>query len=113
MRTALNLIVVWFLTGLWHGAYLTFVVWGIYYCVLILIERYILNEGRNNDRSKLVRRCIVFLLVVIGWVFFRSPNLTSAGGYLRIMFAIAPNQLIDRQFILYLREFFFPGRDSY
>lgn len=106
IRTALNLIVVWFLTGLWHGAYLTFVVWGIYYCVLILIERYILNEGRNNDRSKLVRRCIVFLLVVIGWVFFRSPNLTSAGGYLRIMFAIAPNQLIDRQFILYLREFF-------
>lgn len=85
---------------------MTFVVWGIYYCVLILIERYILNEGRNNDRSKLVRRCIVFLLVVIGWVFFRSPNLTSAGGYLRIMFAIAPNQLIDRQFILYLREFF-------
>jgi D-alanyl-lipoteichoic acid acyltransferase DltB (MBOAT superfamily) len=106
MRTALNLIVVWFMTGLWHGANLTFVVWGIYYCVLILIERYILKEGRNNDRSKLVRRSIVFLLVVIGWVFFRSPNLTSAGGYLRIMFAIVPNQLMDRQFILYSREYF-------
>lgn len=106
MRTALNLIVVWFMTGLWHGANLTFVVWGIYYCVLILIKRYILKEGRNNDRSKLVRRSIVFLLVVIGWVFFRSPNLTSAGGYLRIMFAIVPNQLMDRQFILYSREYF-------
>lgn len=105
-RTAFNLIVVWFLTGLWHGAELTFVVWGIYYCVLLLFERFILKEKNASYRNMLVRRIITFFLVVIGWVFFRSPNLMSSVGYLRVMFALSSNPLINGQFVLYMREYY-------
>ncbi len=93
-----NLLIVWFLTGLWHGASWNFVLWGLYFGALILIERLFLHK-RMKQWPKAVRLIYSLLFVVIGWVFFEFTNLTDALSYLGIMFGAGGNVLIDTQTI--------------
>jgi alginate O-acetyltransferase complex protein AlgI len=78
-KTYRNLCVVFVLVGFWHGANWTFLVWGIYHGALLVIER-----GFHWDRApattavKIARRALTLLLVVFGWVFFRSANMAQA-----------------------------------
>jgi alginate O-acetyltransferase complex protein AlgI len=78
-RTYRNLCVVFVLTGFWHGANWTFLVWGMYHGALLVMER---GLGWNHSPlgwwSRLGRRALTMLLVVIGWVFFRAPDLGKA-----------------------------------
>ncbi|WHT19877.1 MBOAT family protein [Crossiella sp. CA-258035] len=86
-KTYRNLAIVFVLTGFWHGANWTYLVWGIYHGVLLVIER-----ARRWDRppattgSYLGRRALTLLLVIIGWVFFKSSNLGNAFTMLGNMF---------------------------
>ena len=84
-RTMLNIMIVWSLTGLWHGAAWNFVAWGAYYGVLLLLEKYVFG-GLIKKLPKLVRRVITLFIVVIGWVFFSAENFTYAAAYLSAMF---------------------------
>lgn len=85
-RTYLNVGVTMLLGGLWHGANWTFVVWGGYHGALILVERAI---GRRIDRAPArLMQAVTFVLVIVGWVFFRSPDLGTAAGWLARMAAI-------------------------
>ena len=85
-RTLLNLWIVFLLCGLWHGAKWTFVFWGAYFGLWLTIERLFL--GRVLERLPVfAATAYAFLVVVIGWVFFRSPDLTFAFGFLSKMFA--------------------------
>ena len=73
-RHIFNLMVVWFLTGLWHGAAWNFVAWGLYYGIILIIEKYILSPVLDKLPS-VVRHIYSIVLVVIGWVLFFSPSL--------------------------------------
>lgn len=80
-----NLIIVWILTGLWHGANWTFIVWGLYYGVILIFEKYIWM----NVQKKLpnyINWFITFIIVMLGWVFFASSTIQDALQYLKIMF---------------------------
>ncbi len=83
-RWVLNIAVVWMLTGLWHGAAWTFVVWGVYYGVLLVLEK--LLWGKKLSAIPVLNRVYTLLLVVIGWVIFRADSLANAFGMLRAMF---------------------------
>jgi alginate O-acetyltransferase complex protein AlgI len=87
-RTAVNLFITMFLGGLWHGANWTFVCWGLYHGVL-LAGYAVLRERGLVPRSVALGRAITFLLVVLGWVFFRSGTLAQAAGIFREMFGAA------------------------
>ena len=76
-RHIFNLMVVWFLTGLWHGAAWNFVAWGLYYGIILIIEKYILSPVLDKLPS-VVRHIYSIVLVVIGWVLFFSPSLGGA-----------------------------------
>lgn len=80
-----NILVVWFLTGLWHGASWNFVVWGMYYGILLLFEKYILSKVLNRLPG-FVQHIYALFFVVIGWVFFFSPDLQYAVSYIGLMF---------------------------
>jgi|SRR5579863_5394839 len=87
LRTALNLWIVFFLCGLWHGAGLTFIVWGLYHGFLLSVERVI--DARLGWRPAGTLGIIAtFALVTIGWVFFRAPDLPTAIHYLAAMFLL-------------------------
>jgi alginate O-acetyltransferase complex protein AlgI len=75
-RTHVNLMITMLLGGLWHGANWTFVIWGGYHGVLLILDRAF--EPRSGRVPAAVRRAVTFLLVVIGWVIFRSTGLTMA-----------------------------------
>ena len=79
-----NLLVVWLLTGLWHGADWTFLLWGLWYGLLLLLEKFVL-ERYLSRAPYLLRRLLTLLAVVIGWVIFRAESLPALGTYLRAM----------------------------
>jgi len=84
LRTYVNLMITMLLGGLWHGANWTFVIWGAYHGLLLALYK---MTARWWDRLPAVlRQGLMFLLVVIGWVFFRATDLPMAAGLLRTMF---------------------------
>ncbi len=99
-----NLFLVWFLTGLWHGASWNFVLWGLYFGTLILIEKLFLQKSMTRW-PKAVRHIYLLLFVIIGWVFFEFTNLTDVLSFLRIMFGVGGNALIDNQTIVKLNAY--------
>ena len=84
-RQILNLLIVWALTGLWHGAAWNFVAWGLYYGVLLILEKFVLGKLLQKIPS-LIRRTLVFVIVVVGWVFFSHESFTEAASFLKVMF---------------------------
>ena len=83
-----NLLIVWALTGLWHGAAWTFVVWGLYFGVLIGLERYVWG-GLLDRIPRPFQHLYGILVAVLGWVLFRSTDLAQAGAFYRTMFGAA------------------------
>ena len=85
----MNILVVWMLTGLWHGSAWTFVAWGLYYAALLLGERFLWGKALEKLPGA-VRHLYALVLVIVGWVFFRSATLTQAGQMIAGIFGFAP-----------------------
>lgn len=97
-RNIFNLFVVWFLTGLWHGANFTFIVWGLLYFVLILTERLTGLHKKSGAVLMVFKHFYTLLAVVLGWVIFRAESLGDAMYYLGAMFGINGNAFSDGMF---------------
>lgn len=93
-RQILNLLIVWFLTGLWHGAGWNFVLWGLYYFVLLVLEKFVLLRlGRLLERVpgrllSVFRHLYTLFFVVVGWVIFACDDMGQLVSYLKAMFGI-------------------------
>lgn len=93
LSTYRNLLLVFFLCGLWHGANFTFVVWGLWHGLFLVLEKQ--PFGRMLDASpRWVARVYTLLVVVVGWVFFRAENMDAALAYLGTMFTLAPGPFV-------------------
>ncbi|MBE6819125.1 MAG: MBOAT family protein [Ruminococcaceae bacterium] len=86
-RTILNLFVVFLLTGIWHGANFTFIVWGIYHFIFNAADKLFLDKAFKKV-PRLLRSFLTFFVVMIGWVFFFSDSLGDAFRYLGNMLGI-------------------------
>ena len=102
-RNLLNLLAVWLLTGLWHGANWTFVLWGLWFYVLLTGERYVWG-GALDKLPCMAKHLYTMLAVMVSWVLFRAPDLGYAVGYLKAMFGGGAG-LPCRQGVYYLLEF--------
>lgn len=91
-----NLLIVWFLTGLWHGAAWNFVAWGLYYGVILIIEKYLLSPVLDR-LPDVVRHIYSIVLVVISWVLFFSSSFGQAADYIRVMFGAGAHGFADRE----------------
>lgn len=100
-RLIFNLFIVWLLTGIWHGANWTFIVWGLMYFVLLVIEK--LTGLHKTSKLKVVRYIYTILFVVLGWVIFRADTLNDAMNYLGVMFG-SNGVLIDNFTAFYCKE---------
>lgn len=99
-----NLVIVWLLTGLWHGASWNFVAWGAWFCVLLIGEKFI--WGRLLRRlPRPVRHVYTVLLVEVSWVLFRSQTLAGAGAFLAAMFGSAGAGAVSQNSVYYLRQY--------
>ena len=82
MRTARNLLVVWLLTGLWHGADWSFAVWGLSWGALLILEKWVFRPDERSAVFRGVYRAFLMLFVLLSWVLFRAGDLAAAGHYL-------------------------------
>ena len=87
-RIYFNLITVFFLCGLWHGANMTFVIWGLYNGLFLILERLFLGDLLARV-PKLITHIYAVFVVLIGWVFFRADSLSQAFDYLSVMFGLS------------------------
>ena len=100
-RQIMNLLVVWMLTGLWHGSAWNFLFWGLYYGLLLVLEKFV--WGKALERlPDVVRHIYSIVLVMIGWVFFFSPSLGYAVRYLSAMFGAGASAFIDKQALYFI-----------
>lgn len=86
VRHCFNILVVWALTGFWHGAGWNFLFWGFYYGILLLLEKLLLGRFIRKLPA-LFQHLYAMVIVIVGWVFFASPDLTAALNYLQVMFS--------------------------
>lgn len=86
VRTAVNLSLVFLLCGLWHGANWTFIVWGAYHGLFLVIERVTGLRRLPDSRLRVLRRLATLLVVACGWVIFRCDNLAQCGHFFGAMF---------------------------
>lgn len=95
-RQMVNLAIVWFLTGLWHGAHLSFVLWGLYYGVLVVLEK-ILWKPVFEKMPAVLGHIYTMLLVMIGWSLFSWQDMADSIGYMKTMFFQAGAGLANQQ----------------
>jgi alginate O-acetyltransferase complex protein AlgI len=91
-RSYFNLVVVFLLCGLWHGANWTFLVWGIYHGLWLILERLSGIKSLYWFLPRPAQTFVTFVLVTVGWVFFRSATLADAGRLLAAMFTASQPQ---------------------
>ena len=99
-RQLINIMIVWMLTGLWHGANWNFVLWGMYYGVLLMIEKLFLLKWLEK-LPDWVGHIYTLFLVVIGWTIFAQTNLQQLGAYLKTMFGIGQAVFVDSDFLYF------------
>ena len=98
-----NIFVVWFLTGFWHGASWNFILWGLYFGVLLVIEKMFLQKFL--DKTKVFKYIYTSLIVVISFLIFNAASLSEIGNSLKNMFFLNNIPLIGQVTIYYLRSY--------
>ncbi|MDD7511837.1 MAG: MBOAT family protein [Peptostreptococcaceae bacterium] len=101
-RHIINLLIVWALTGMWHGASWNFIIWGMYYGILIILEKYLWGD-RINTLSPRIQSFYTMFFVVIGWVIFSSDSLNEVIGSLQGMFFLSGKSLINSSALYLIR----------
>ncbi len=93
-RQILNLLIVWTLTGIWHGAGSNFMAWGLYYGILLILEKFV--WGRAVDRlPKVLQHIYALFFIILGWTLFFSSSLPDAVQYFGYLFGIGSTGLTD------------------
>ena len=105
-RLWINLFVVWLLTGIWHGANWTFILWGIFYFVLLSLEKvFDFHKKLKGFWMKTGYRIVTLLAVVFGWIIFRCETLGTILRYVKSMLGIGAYGLHDSRVIFYIKEY--------
>jgi len=98
-----NILIVWLLTGIWHGADYNFLLWGLYYGILLLIEKFVLDKYINK-LPNFVKHIYTIFLIMIGWLIFSFTDLNSLAIYFSKLFNL--RNIIDNNFIYYFSNYF-------
>ena len=104
-RMIINLLIVWMLTGFWHGAEWNFILWGLYFAVLLIVEKLFLLKWLNH--SKVISRIYVLLLVVISFVIFNAGSINEAFVYIGGMLGVGDYPLVSTEALYYLKDYLF------
>ncbi len=104
-RWLLNILIVWMLTGFWHGASWNFIFWGLLYAAFLIIEK--LWLGKYLDKAGLFRHIYVMLIVILGFVLFNATDISEAVHYIGAMFGLTATPFTSMEFMYYARSYGF------
>ena len=97
-----NLLIVWILTGFWHGAAWCFVFWGLYYGILLILEKYVYGKALKKA-GPVVGHIYTIIVFVLGWLIFASPTVPDLAANFCSMFGILKTPFIDGTTLYFLR----------
>lgn len=103
LRHLFNIFVVWMLTGFWHGAAWNFIVWGLFFAVLLMVEKLWLLKYLK--KSRLLSHIYVVVLIIISFVIFDASSMGQAFSYIGSMFGAGGYPLVSTEFLYYLRSY--------
>ncbi len=98
-----NIIIVWLLTGFWHGAEWNFILWGALFAVLLVSEK--LYLGKYLAKTKIICRVYVLFFILISFVIFASPNVAAISGHLSAMFGASGLPASTAEFVYYIKSY--------
>lgn len=99
-----NIVIVWMLTGIWHGASWNFIIWGIYYAILLIIEKRWLLDVLHR-LPKVCSHLYTMLFVILGWAIFAFDDWWVLSQYLQGMFGMHHHGIVDHDFIYYMSSY--------
>ena len=103
-RHILNMFIVWFLTGFWHGASWNYIIWGLYFFVFLVIEKYVFGN-KFEKVPKIFRHLYALIVILVGWVIFKEENSFLLLKYLKAMFSVGLKPTIGGV-TYYLKEYY-------
>lgn len=103
IKHIINILIVWFLTGLWHGANYTFIIWGLYFGIILILEKYLFKEFVS--KHTIISCIITDILVIIGFVFFYAEDLSSSFITIKSMLGLNNLPLINTEVIFYIKNY--------
>ena len=98
-----NIFIVWFLTGFWHGAAWNFIIWGLYFAVILIIEKFVLKK--YLDKTHLIKYIYSLLLIIIGFLIFNSGSVNEILSSLKNMFFLSNIPLTDSITLFYFKNY--------
>ena len=102
LKNIRNILIVWILTGFWHGASWNFIFWGLYYGILLLLEKFVLKKYIDK-LPDFVKHIYTIVLVFIGWMIFAFDDSKYLFGFIK---ALTSNKFIDSAFLYYFKNYF-------
>lgn len=100
-----NILIVWALTGLWHGSNWNFVIWGLYFGLILILEKFVLNKFLTK-KSNFFKHVYTLFLIIIGWLIFAFDDIDMLSKFSKIMFGLNGNPLINNTFLYYFKNYF-------
>lgn len=97
-----NILIVWFLTGAWHGASWNFILWGLYFGVILILEKLFILKVLEKT-GKIFSHIYAIILILIGWVIFAFEDLSKIGTYFNAMFNI--NNFVNNETLYYVKNY--------
>ena len=98
-----NIIVVWFLTGFWHGAGWNFIVWGLYFVIFLTAEK--TTVGKFVVKTPVLNHIYTLFFIIISFVIFDAVNMSEAFSYIKAMLGFSGAPLVSDEFIYYIKEY--------
>ena len=103
-RWMFNLFVVWAATGIWHGASWNYLIWGLYFFALLMLEKFVLLE-KLKKAPALVGHVYTLALVLVSWAIFAIEDFSHLMAYLKVMFGLGGVPVINGAFVYYLTSY--------
>ena len=104
-RQIINMSVVWLLTGFWHGASWNFIMWGLYYLIFLILEKFVLKNILKKTPD-LLKHIYALLIILIGWVLFRVENMSQFFDIIKTMFSFDLNSTSLMEARIYLETYY-------
>lgn len=104
-RQIINMLIVWLLTGFWHGAEWNFVLWGLYYFIFLVLEKFVLNKFLDK-LPNFLRHVYAIVIIYFGWILFRCDSMELLKHYFNALFSFNFSAMSFNEILIYLESYY-------
>lgn len=104
-RQIINMLIVWLLTGFWHGAEWNFILWGLYYFIFLVLEKFILKKPLEKAPN-ILKHIYALIIIYFGWIIFRCDSINLLKNYFNALFSFNITTMSINELLVYLESYY-------